>query len=506
MKKIIYAVAMVMLFANCEDAEVTKVVNVTLSDFVSDIDTATAELVLNTIEGYDVQTAGVAYAIAENPTIADETFTADLVNNNITIDLSGLSDDTTYYARAFITTTSNETFYSDQVSFKTNGIETSTTVFGEVSVSDISDMTAAFTASISNDNGYAIVSKGFVYSVSEEFGENIETIVVISEEFSSVITELIGGATYYVKAYAENSFDTFYTEPVMFTTEYTYKEYDGDVMLSTQAEVEEFAAEKYTDIKGSLLISIALDEPEQRIRYKSVNDKTKGRREPIDEDVPTTDISDLRGLISLSSIEGSLIVFGNSNLTNLEGLNNINLIISEEPPVEGSMTEVPPGLVVLSYNDSLTSLVGLESLTNALYLIIEHNNSLVNLEGLNNLDLIVSEGSMMGPPSGYIDIAYNTSLINLVGLESLVNASVLNIRYNDGITSLDGLDNLIYIEDVYIENNETLSNYCALGELVSASINEQTGFEMSLYIYSNLYNPSYEDLVEGDCDIANQDN
>ncbi|NQX81162.1 MAG: hypothetical protein HRT66_04080 [Flavobacteriaceae bacterium] len=694
MKKLIYAIAMVMLFANCDDEEEIKNnIEFTLTEFNIGITSATAEVILEDIEGYSIENSGVAYATSETPTTDDMTYAAQFEDDRISVNLSDLTADTTYYARAYVNVGDN-VLYSSQMSFKTKAIDEASpilmtpvfegvsatkvyvesnavnnadygtisevgfvfmkdgmadvttmvetedfsslsaefevvqgntysvksyavnefgTFYSEVTAivadwveestplmtigapSDITDMTATFTADVTDDKDYNILSIGFVYGTSEELEEGSITVESGNESFSFDVQNLEGGTMYYVKAYAENMYGVFYGETISFMTEYTYKEHDGDVILGSQEDVDMFASEKYTDIDGNLTIGVYQDEDEdeddRRAYVEAISNKkrrsarvnTEYRME--EPDMPTSDISDISGLISVSSIKGSLDIVGNPNLTSLEGLNNVNLIISEGPPMEGPPMEGPPmegppmegppveepsGFVYIGYNDSLTNLVGLESLIDAFHLIIDSNNSLVNLEGLNNLDLIISEEPMMGPPSGfvyiyenpslislsgldsvdslsYIDIEYNNSLIDLDGLQGLTSVSddvyiygnssltslsgldnleslgSLDIEYNDNLlnlnglqglanvsyeiyisenpslTSLLGLENLIYAYSVYIDNNLLLSSYCGLNALVSASINGEPSFEVYFGASGNLYNPSYEDLIEGDC-------
>nr|NQU91648.1 hypothetical protein [Bacteroidota bacterium] len=111
------------------------------------------------------------------------------------------------------------------------------------------------------------------------------------------------------------------------------------------------------------------------------------------------EISNLDGLIVITSIGGHAIISGTS-LPDLSGLNNLSHI---------------GGFLMISYNNSLTSLTGLENLTS-----IEGtfdiggnmgggNSLLKNLNGLESLSYI----------GGSLKIYSNAQLASLAGLENL---------------------------------------------------------------------------------------
>ena len=108
---------------------------------------------------------------------------------------------------------------------------------------------------------------------------------------------------------------------------------EGDVTLSTQAEINSFSG---TSITGNLTI------------YGS-------------------DIVDLTPLSTLESIDGSLWVFGNPALTNLVGL--------------ASLAAIGDGLSI-EVNNALTHLDGLGNLTTVGdYLTLQDNPLLTDLDG-----------------------------------------------------------------------------------------------------------------------------
>jgi len=156
------------------------------------------------------------------------------------------------------------------------------------------------------------------------------------------------------------------------------------------------------------------------------------------------DITNLDGLIVVTSIGGRLSIDDNDILGSITGLGNINSL-GERLYIGGNVILTSlEGLNALTYvgedlwiqlNFELASLSGLENLT-AIggNLHMEYNYSLTNLAGLESLSTI----------GGAVHILNHESLINLVGLEGLTTiGNGLYISYgNSSMTTLTGLENV----------------------------------------------------------------
>ncbi len=213
----------------------------------------------------------------------------------------------------------------------------------------------------------------------------------------------------------------------------------GDVVLATQAQVDNFVANHPTcqNLSGNLTIGGA----------------SQGS---------LSDITDISGL-QLTSIGGSLRIQHNPMLASLDGLD--------------MLTSVTAGLVIFN-NDLLTDLTGLDALTFiGKNLTITSNDALTSLTGLNALTNVVS-----------INISFNPMLASLTGLEGITSIpGFLNIESN-GITSMAGLDNLEFIgSDFDITNNINLLSLDGLENLMAI----QGSFRM----FGNIQLTSIEGLV-----------
>ncbi|MGJ8593332.1 MAG: T9SS type A sorting domain-containing protein [Aquaticitalea sp.] len=205
--------------------------------------------------------------------------------------------------------------------------------------------------------------------------------------------------------------------------EYTYSTFtiesaasdcpDTPIVLSSQADVDAFTTNypNCTELNNSLTISGA-------------------------------DIVDLTPLSGVTSINDSLFIHDNPNLTNLNGLE--------------SLTYLRFGLEINS-NALLTNISALSSaiIEDAQGVFVTNNASLLSLDGLQGVQGFVQN----------LAINNNDSLTNLIGLQNVEASEFFNINGNDSLQNLTGLDNYIgYF--LYIQNNLLLQSLNGLNENV----------------------------------------
>ncbi len=173
--------------------------------------------------GLAVIARGVCWSTSPTPTLDDSHTTNGSGNGSFSSSITGLTISTTYYVRAYATTSAG-TGYGEQVSFTTrNGIPTVTTV----EVSQIQGLAATSGGNITDDGGLAVTARGVCWSTSPSptLANSHTTNGSGAGSFSSYMTGLTMSTTYYVRAYATNSFVTVYGNQLSFTTtndEYAY--------------------------------------------------------------------------------------------------------------------------------------------------------------------------------------------------------------------------------------------------------------------------------------------
>ncbi|MGH1386453.1 hypothetical protein [Kordia sp.] len=236
----------------------------------------------------------------------------------------------------------------------------------------------------------------------------------------------------------------------------------GNVILRTQADVDAIGAQRYNVING----------------YLNIGDRWAEDHIPVPSDI--TDLSPLNTIISvtrqveiqsnplLTSLEGlsqlsvasGLIVNDNENLASLDGLTNFRAI--EGNSFVSRQTVYSGGVISFLNNASLTSI---EALSN------------INPQVLNSVSV------------------NTTGLTSLEGLENITNVATLQVINNNNLTSLAALEGLTAINNtLLIFGNDLLSNYCIL----QAPLQNNSALEI-YNVSENQFNPTQQNIIDGDC-------
>ncbi len=184
--------------------------------------------------GAFVTARGVCWSTSSNPTVANNTTNNGSGTGSFTSNLNGLTDNTTYYLRAYataywvlstiydslgnaITTNSTEevTYYGNEVSFTTTNTTTNVvlpTVTTTV-VSAITGFSASSGATITSEGNAPVTAWGICWSTSTN-----PTIANNFVQNNGGLSGLTPNTTYYVRSYATNSAGTAYGNELSFTT------------------------------------------------------------------------------------------------------------------------------------------------------------------------------------------------------------------------------------------------------------------------------------------------
>lgn len=179
--------------------------------------------------GLTVSARGVCWSTSQNPIVSDSKTTDGTGTGAFTSNLTGLTANTTYYVRAYATNNVG-TAYGNQVSFNSSMTSASVTT---QDVSDITASTATGNGTIVNAGSPAATQHGLCWStsVNPTTADNKTELGAVSSTgtFTSGITGLQAGTTYYVRAYATNSLTTAYGTQTQFTTDTTPTVTTGDI-------------------------------------------------------------------------------------------------------------------------------------------------------------------------------------------------------------------------------------------------------------------------------------
>ncbi len=186
---------------------------------VTDISYSTATSGGNVTDdgGSPIVTRGVCWSINPNPTVSDSIATEAGGLGAFTCSITNLTPNTTYYARAFATNIGC-VGYGNEVTFATS--QNTVPVLTTSAITSIESTNAVSGGNITSDGGLSITVRGVCWGTSQDptTSDNKSQDGDGTGTFTSSITGLTQGTTYYVRAYATNSLGTSYGATVSFKT------------------------------------------------------------------------------------------------------------------------------------------------------------------------------------------------------------------------------------------------------------------------------------------------
>lgn len=179
-----------------------------------------------TNEGSETVTErGICWSTSQNPTTADSKKSSGDGIGTFSVDITGLTENTTYYVRAYATNSVN-TSYGEQKTFKT---EDPPVVVTNTFTPDY--ITASGGGTVTNIGSIGVTTRGVCWGTSQNptVADNRTIDGSGIGSFSSNLSNLDIDVTYYVRAYATNILGTVYGNDFSFTTLSTVTDYDGHV-------------------------------------------------------------------------------------------------------------------------------------------------------------------------------------------------------------------------------------------------------------------------------------
>jgi uncharacterized protein (TIGR02145 family) len=169
--------------------------------------------------GFAVTARGVCWSTSAQPTTADNKTGDGRGSGRFTSNITGLTENTTYYLRAYATNSAG-TAYGNELSFRTADPGDFLPVLSTDTVTAITMTTAICGGHITSDGGFAVTARGVCWSTSAQptTEDNKTSDGTGSGRFTSDITGLTENTTYYIRAYAINNVGTGYGGTVEFST------------------------------------------------------------------------------------------------------------------------------------------------------------------------------------------------------------------------------------------------------------------------------------------------
>jgi len=168
--------------------------------------------------GATVTERGVCWSLNANPTTSDQYATSGTGTGGFTVNMTGLTANTTYHVRAYAKNNQG-TSYGSEVTFTTAQSISAPTVTTSI-VINITQTTAVGGGNVTADGGASVTERGICWSTSQNpttSGTHSNSGTGIGD-YTVQMNGLAANTTYYVRAYAVNEAGTSYGNEVSFTT------------------------------------------------------------------------------------------------------------------------------------------------------------------------------------------------------------------------------------------------------------------------------------------------
>jgi hypothetical protein len=180
--------------------------------------------------GSPITFRGVCWSTSPTPTISDSKTSDGTGTGSFTSSITGLLHGRTYFFRAYAAN-SMGTSYGNQITKSTTAV---LPTINTATLSDITSTTATVRVNIIDDGGSPIISRGVCWSTSPTptISDSKTSDGTGSGSFTSSMTGLIAGTTYYFRAYATNDIGTSYGGTSAVTVTVPDSSVAGDVFVT----------------------------------------------------------------------------------------------------------------------------------------------------------------------------------------------------------------------------------------------------------------------------------
>lgn len=248
-----------------------------------------------------------------------------------------------------------------------------------------------------------------------------------------------------------------------------------------------------TTNQGSVAFSITEQTPAGAFSINTTTGELKVANEALFDFETNPTISGTVKVANGAVSENASVTISMNDVTEDNVYNGSVLLMSQQEINDfgaNNYTHIVGSLFIGDYNypsaiNDLTPLQTLQSV--GLVFQIYKNGELTSLAGLENIET-----------AGYLEISQNSALIDISALSNITEiANHLMIEENDLINNINSLSNLIFLGgELHILENPILDNLCGIENLIVNGVHLG-----SLFTYGNAYNPTRQDIINGNCSL-----
>lgn len=215
-----FLAAMIFIFYSCNKPDNISIPTV-ITNAVTSITDSSAKSGGNIIEdgGNSILTRGICWSTLPNPSVSNSKTIDGSGTGKFNSVMTGLTDNTTYYVRAYATNVKGSG-YGATLTFKTAFGSKYLPALTTTPVSSITDSSANSGGNITSDAGSNVISRGICWSTSQPptIADHKTTDGMGTGNFSSHLNMLNDTTIYYIRAYGTNANGTGYGNTVSFKT------------------------------------------------------------------------------------------------------------------------------------------------------------------------------------------------------------------------------------------------------------------------------------------------
>jgi uncharacterized protein (TIGR02145 family) len=247
--------------------EITREVSTNVTAELTEI-TATSfksKGVITSDIGTQINERGICLGLNHNPAISDYKTSDGSGTGTFSSSIDGLNPGKTYFLRAYFTNDAGTTYGNELEIALPASLSSVTTSL----VNSITFTSAICGGKITDDGGGSITARGICWSnkVNPTIADNLTKVGTGTSDFTSSISGLSPGMTYFIRAYSTNSAGTSYGGQVIFSTKAgaesgLVKDIEGNTYSTIRIGAQVWMAEnlrttKYND--GTLITNVKDD-------------------------------------------------------------------------------------------------------------------------------------------------------------------------------------------------------------------------------------------------------